>query len=218
MSRSTRVAVDLTPFPELVVVCLGFRAVGIGGFAQTGKARLRHADDHDRPAGWFAAARVRALGLDACGHASILAGSAEPGSFHTHCAAFRLVARFRARGRGHRFLARGLCPHRWYRRLVYRHAAVRPRGLSPHRGSPSAPSRPRANGWPPEISPGRAGPCPAPVDWIAAAISSSSGGDRISRAPPTQPSTCCGLRAPTIAPVTAGHARTQAIATAGTGT
>ena len=49
-------------------------------------------------------------------------------------------------------------------------------------------------------------------------MSAIAAGDKLSRAPPIQPSTCCGLRAPTIAPVTAGQASTQAMATAGSGT
>jgi hypothetical protein len=34
MSGSSKVSVDLTPYPDLVVVCLGFRAKGLGGLRQ----------------------------------------------------------------------------------------------------------------------------------------------------------------------------------------
>ena len=61
-----------------------------------------------------------------------------------------------------------------------------------------------------------AGPAPASVRWIDDAISSRSCCVSISDAAPIQPSTCAGVRAPTIAPVTPGHASVQAMATADT--
>jgi hypothetical protein len=63
---------------------------------------------------------------------------------------------------------------------------------------------------------GCAGPLPAPVVAIAAAISRRSSGIRRSVAASSQPSTCAGLRAPTMAPVTAGHAKVHATVTSAT--
>ena len=60
---------------------------------------------------------------------------------------------------------------------------------------------------------GRVGPEPAPVRSIASAISSRSLLGNVSVAAPTQPSTCSADLAPTIAPVTPGHASVHAIAT-----
>ena len=61
---------------------------------------------------------------------------------------------------------------------------------------------------------GREGPVPAPLLLTAAAISVRSLSSRTRSAAASQPSTCCGLRAPTIAPLTPGKARVQATATA----
>lgn len=63
---------------------------------------------------------------------------------------------------------------------------------------------------------GRAGPAPAPVRAMAAAISSKSAASSSSRAASIQPSTWAGVRAPTIAPLTPGQARVHATATAAT--
>src|SRR5258708_38203717 len=67
------------------------------------------------------------------------------------------------------------------------------------------------SGWP-----GDAGPAPASVWRIAAAISSRSSVASVIHAASIQPSTCSGVRAPTIAPVTPGHASVQATAIADT--
>src|SRR5688572_27526841 len=69
---------------------------------------------------------------------------------------------------------------------------------------------------PPGFYLGRVGPLPAPVLSIAFAISSRSSDVSSSVAPPIHPSTCAAERAPTIAAVSPGHARSQAIATAET--
>src|ERR1700694_6237954 len=63
---------------------------------------------------------------------------------------------------------------------------------------------------------GIVGPSPAPVRTMASEISCKSAVVSSSDAAPIQPSTCCGERPPTMAPVTPGHASTQAIATADT--
>src|SRR5262245_4154349 len=63
----------------------------------------------------------------------------------------------------------------------------------------------------------RVGPVPAPVRSIAHAISARSFSVSARRPASIQPSTCFGLRAPTIAPVTAGAASAHATATAPTG-
>ena len=60
------------------------------------------------------------------------------------------------------------------------------------------------------------GPQPAPVCCVAVAISSRSDGASVSEAASIQPSTCAGVRAPTMAPVTPGHASVHAIASAET--
>src|SRR5277367_7081890 len=70
--------------------------------------------------------------------------------------------------------------------------------------------------WPPDA--GREGPLPAPLRSIASAICSSSETVRDKLAASIQPLTCAGLLAPTIAPVTPGHARVHATATAPTST
>src|SRR5882724_8312974 len=51
------------------------------------------------------------------------------------------------------------------------------------------------------------GPVPALVSQIAAAISSRSRRVSSIAAAPIQPSTCFGVRAPTMAPLTPGHER-----------
>src|SRR5271166_1235814 len=61
---------------------------------------------------------------------------------------------------------------------------------------------------------GLTGPVPAPFRSIEVAIASMSEGVRDKVAASIQPSTCTGLRAPTIAPVTPGHASVHATATA----
>ncbi len=63
---------------------------------------------------------------------------------------------------------------------------------------------------------GKAGPAPAPLLPTARAISSRSSRVSSRVAAPIHPSTCSGDRAPTMAPVTPGQARVQAIATAPT--
>ena len=60
----------------------------------------------------------------------------------------------------------------------------------------------------------RTGPAPAPVRSTARAISSKSFALSCTFAAATHASTCSGLRAPTIAPVTPGHASVHATATA----
>jgi len=62
----------------------------------------------------------------------------------------------------------------------------------------------------------RTGPSPAPVCSIAIAIRSRSACVSRRSAAPIQPSTCAAFRAPTIAPVTPGHASVHATATATT--
>jgi hypothetical protein len=59
---------------------------------------------------------------------------------------------------------------------------------------------------------GRTGPPPAFVRSMADAISTKSCCVSETEAAPIQPSTCSGVLAPTIAPVTAGHARSHAMA------
>jgi ABC-type lipoprotein export system ATPase subunit len=61
---------------------------------------------------------------------------------------------------------------------------------------------------------GVAGPVPAPVAWMAAAISARSSSFSSRVAAGSQPLTCCGVRPPTMAPVTAGKDRVQATAMA----
>ncbi len=68
------------------------------------------------------------------------------------------------------------------------------------------------------LKPRESGPEPAPVRSIAARISARSVGSSRREAAAIQPSTCSGLRAPTIAPVTPGQASVQATATAETET
>src|SRR4051812_37297642 len=63
---------------------------------------------------------------------------------------------------------------------------------------------------------GCVGPDPTPSRSIVAAISSRSPALSSRVAAPIQPSICAGDLAPTIAPVTPGHARVQATATAAT--
>ena len=63
---------------------------------------------------------------------------------------------------------------------------------------------------------GRMGPLPAPVASIASAITARSLLSSASVDESIQPSTCAVLRASTIAPLTPGHARVQATATAAT--
>lgn len=63
---------------------------------------------------------------------------------------------------------------------------------------------------------GCAGPAPAPVRSMRPSISSRSSGVSSSEAAATHPSTCAGVRAPTIATDTLGQASTHAMATAET--
>src|SRR3984893_1269736 len=65
---------------------------------------------------------------------------------------------------------------------------------------------------------GWVGPTPACVRSTALAISSRSSGARVKLPAAIHPSTCSGDRAPTIAPLTPGQLKVQAIATAETET
>src|SRR6266404_9426509 len=67
-----------------------------------------------------------------------------------------------------------------------------------------------------DLDAGRVGPDPTPSLSIVAANSSRSPEVRVSVAASIQPSTCAGDLAPTIAPVTPGHVRVHATATADT--
>src|SRR2546425_1635891 len=86
---------------------------------------------------------------------------------------------------------------------------------SPRRGNIPAPgARPPQRLPATRLATGRVGPVPPPVRAIAAAISSRSAAVSSSVAAPIQPSTCPAVRAPTIAPVTPGHASVHATAMA----
>src|SRR5579859_4668169 len=76
--------------------------------------------------------------------------------------------------------------------------------------------RPAGALWVLQASFGLAGPLPASSASIALAIFAMSSAESWSEAASIQPSTCCGLRAPTMAPVTPGHASVHATAAAAT--